>query len=105
MSRGSIERRVLLVTKDLVFRGKLGAVAESVGWAVASGGVAPVVLIELREPTDLKSVERHVAAGARVFAFGSHVEPGLLRDARALGATAVPNSEIATTLQRELLDM
>lgn len=42
--------------------------------------------------------------GVRVLAFGSHVNAGLLRQARELGAEAVPNSQVETRLAELLRD-
>jgi len=68
-------KRVLVVARDLFFRSKLGG----------------------------EDVEARITAmveqGIPVLAFGSHVKPEALRAARALGATAVPNSELEKALR------
>jgi hypothetical protein len=100
----STERRALVVTNDLFFRAKLGAVLEQAGWAVSWCGTAPLAVVELGSPQAMSRIERLVASGARVIAFGSHVRADLLRSAREAGAVAVPNSEVERVLRAELAD-
>jgi hypothetical protein len=96
------DRRALLVTKDLFFRAKLSAALEQSGYTVSLCGTAPVAVIELGTPNASARIERLIAEGARVVAFGSHLKADELRGAREAGATAVPNSEIERTIREEL---
>ncbi len=47
----------------------------------------------------MSRIEWLVDAGARVVAFGPHLQVGSLREARTLGAIAVPNSQVERVLQ------
>lgn len=101
MPHESAERKALLVTNDLFFQAKLGTVLEQAGFTVSRCGTAPFAVVELGTANALQRIERLVAAGARVVAFGSHVRADVLRAARQAGAVAVPNSEVEATLRRE----
>jgi len=96
------DRKALLVTKDLFFRAKLSAALEQSGYTVSLCGSAPVAVIELGTPNAVSRIERLVAAGARVVAFGSHLKADELRGAKEAGASAVPNSEIERVIREEL---
>lgn len=88
-------RRVHLLTRDLVFRGKLGGVVSGAGAEVTRDATAcdlAVVDLEARGWED--AIRDARGRGVRVLAFGSHVNVGLLRRARELGAEAVPNSRV-----------
>ena len=88
-------RRVHLLTRDLVFRGKLGGVVSGAGADVTRDPIQcdlAVVDLEARGWED--AIRDASGRGVRVLAFGSHVNAGLLRRARELGAEAVPNSQV-----------
>lgn len=96
------DRKALLVTHDLFFRAKLSAVLERAGHTVSLCGTAPFAVVELGTPNSLSRIQRLVASGAQVVAFGSHVKADLLREAREAGAKAVPNSQVEQLLLEEL---
>ena len=92
-------KRVLIECRDLFFRGKLQEI-------VRGGNAEPVreapfdlAVLELDKPDAENRIRELVRLGVPVLAFGSHVDAAALRDARALGARAVPNSEIANSLR------
>ena len=95
-------RRVYLLTRDLVFRGKLGGVVAAAGGEVTRDPARcdlVVVELEAREWEDrIRDARDH---GIPVLAFGSHVNAAMLRRARELGAEAVPNSAV----ERRLADL
>jgi hypothetical protein len=88
-------KRVYLLTRDLVFRGKLGAVAEQAGASLTRdpAGV-DLAIVEIGAAGWEDRVGELRRNGIPVLAFGSHVAADLLRLARALGAEAVPNSQV-----------
>jgi hypothetical protein len=102
MPEQSTERRALVVTSDLFFRAKLAAALEQAGWVVSWCGTAPLAVVELGSPHAMSRIQRLVASGSRVIAFGSHVSAELLREARKAGALAVPNSEVERVLREEI---
>jgi hypothetical protein len=88
-------RRVHLLTRDLMFRGKLGGVVSAAGGDVTRDpGECDLVVVELEARGWEDAIRDASGRGARVLAFGSHVNAGLLRRARELGAEAVPNSQV-----------
>ncbi|MDP3909201.1 MAG: hypothetical protein Q8Q14_02325 [Gemmatimonadales bacterium] len=92
-------KRVRIVTRDLIFRAKLRAVAHAAGAAVAGEGEDhDVAVIEAGSPDAEAQVRAGVDRGIAVLVFGSHVDPEALRAYRALGARAVPNSRVESTL-------
>jgi hypothetical protein len=94
--------RVLLATRDLFFRSKLGAVVQAAGGEVTRNESAcDVAVIELGADSEQR-IRALVARQIRVLAFGSHVEVEALRAAREAGAVAVPNSQVEAQL-RQLL--
>src|SRR5881628_2288990 len=97
-------KRVLLATRDLLFRSKLGAVVAAAGGDVSRDEAAcDLAVLELGGPEAMERIGELVRRGVPVLAYGSHVHPEWLRAAREAGATAVPNSEVAERL-RELLN-
>lgn len=92
-------KNVLLLTKDLFFRFKLQAIVRAAGGEVGREGPCDVAVVELGGAQPLEVIGRLVGKGVAVLAFGSHVEPEVLRQARKLGARAVPNSEIESALR------
>ena len=96
-------KRVLLVTRDLLFRSKLGGVVAAAGAEVSRDEAAcDLAVLELGGPGATDRIGELVRRGIPVLAYGSHVEVELLRAAREAGATAVPNSQVEAQL-RDLL--
>jgi hypothetical protein len=92
-------KRVLVLTADLTFRAKLRAVVEGRGGEVVRDGAeCDVAAIEIGVREWEGRVRDLVGRGVPVVAFGSHVRADVLRAARALGARAVPNSEVEQAL-------
>lgn len=89
--------RTVVVTGDLMDRSKISAALED---AVFARNVA--IAIELAPELELAVVDLRVASaddiatlvarGARVVAFGSHVDESVLAAARSAGADALPRS-------------
>lgn len=94
--------KVLLATRDLIFRSKLGAVVQTAGAeATRDEGACDVAVIELGGDTESR-IRALVARGIPVLAFGSHVNADALRAAREAGATAVPNSQVEDALRQAI---
>lgn len=88
-------RRVHLLTRDLMFRGKLGGVVGAAGGEVTRDPAAcDLAVVELEARGWEEAIRDVHGRGVRVLAFGSHMDAGLLRRARELGAEAVPNSQV-----------
>ena len=88
-------KRVLLATRDLLFRSKLGAVVAAGGGEVSRDEAAcDLAVLELGGPGATERIDQLVRRGIPVLAYGSHVHAELLHAARQAGATAVPNSQI-----------
>ena len=93
-------KRVLLATKDLMFRSKLGtAVTTEGGEVVKDPAACDLVVLDVESPGAVDRIRGFVASGTPVLAYGSHVLADLLRAARDAGATAVPNSEVERRLR------
>jgi len=91
---------VFLLTRDLLFRGKLGAVCTAAGAEVVRDDAAcELAVIELDAPGAADRLRGLVGRGVPVLAFGSHVNAEQLRAARDAGAQAVPNSQVETRLR------
>lgn len=100
---GAAPKRICLLTADLLFRSKLGAVVAAAGGEVTPDEVGcDLAVIELADDARAARVAAFVGRGIPVLAYGSHVHPELLRAARDAGARAVPNSQVAQALD-ELL--
>jgi hypothetical protein len=94
-------KRVLLRTRDLVFRSKLaGAVTASGGEVTPNEAACDLAVVEMEPPGAADHIRDLVARGIPVLAYGSHVRVDLLRAAREAGATAVPNSQVEERLRR-----
>jgi hypothetical protein len=92
-------KRVLLVTKDLLFRSKLGAaVAAGGGEVVKDPAGCDLAVVDIEIPGAVDRIRGFVTSGTPVLAYGSHVLVEPLRAAREAGATAVPNSEVERRL-------
>jgi len=94
--------KVLLGTRDLVFRSKLGAVVRESGGGelVRDGEASDLVVLDVEAPGAIERIRDLVGRGVAVLAFGPHVRAELLREAREAGATAVPNSQVEDQLRR-----
>jgi intracellular sulfur oxidation DsrE/DsrF family protein len=96
-------KRVLVETRDLLFRAKLRGAAESAGAEVVRDAAGcDLVVLDAQSAAAADRIRDLVAQGVRVLAYGSHVDAESLRIAREAGAVAVPNSQVETRL-RELL--
>src|SRR5438034_2580934 len=103
-SRYRMAKRVLLATRDLLFRSKLGGVVAAAGAEVSRDEAAcDLAVLELDGPAAAARISDLVGRGIPVLAYGSHVHPELLRAAREAGAAAVPNSQVEARL-RDLLN-
>ena len=91
-------KRVLVAARDLFFRAKLGAIVRASGGELVQGE-CDLAVIELGGDGVEARIAALVARGVPVLAFGSHVKPEALQAARAVGAVAVPNSEVEHTLR------
>ena len=92
-------KRVLLHTRDLFFKSKLGAVVTAAGGEVVTDDAAcDVAVVELGGASVEERIRGLVDRGVQVLAFGSHVHAEVLRGARAAGAEAVPNSQVVEAL-------
>jgi hypothetical protein len=93
--------KVLLATRDLIFRAKLGAVVrEGGGELVKDGETTDLVVLDVEASGAIERIRDLVGRGVAVLAFGPHVRAELLRAAREAGATAVPNSQVEDQLRR-----
>ena len=93
--------RVLLATRDLMFRSKLGAVVQAAGAeATRDEAAADLVVLDVEASEAMERIRGLVGRGVAVLAFGPHVRAELLRAAREAGATAVPNSQVEDQLRR-----
>lgn len=83
--------RVVAITTDLMDRSKITGAIDGVRVVQPGGdiGGADVVLVDLGLPGALDQAS---AGGARVLAYGSHVDEATLAAARAAGAEAMPRS-------------
>jgi len=96
-------KRVLLATRDLLFRSKLGAVVSAAGAELSRDDAGcDLAVLELGDAAATARIAELVRRGIPVLAYGSHVRPDLLREAREAGAVAVPNSQVEARL-RDLL--
>jgi len=92
-------KRVLIAARDLFFRSKLNGVVQAAGADVTRDPPCDIAVVELGGADAAQRIQDLVQLGVSVLAFGSHVNADDLRAARALGARAVPNSEIETALR------
>ena len=91
--------RVCLLTRDLVFRSRLGGVVAAAGGEVTRDAAACELAVIEIESVDWEGQIRILQShGVPVLAFGAHVNAERLRQARALGAVAVPNSQVEQRL-------
>lgn len=92
---------MLLVCRDLFFRGKLQEIVRAAGAEPVRDAAPPLDLavIELGKNEVTDTIRDLVGQGIPVLAFGSHVDAAALRAAREAGARAVPNSQIEPELR------
>ncbi len=95
-------KRVLIESRDLFFRGKLQAVVRAAGAEPTRDEPFDLAVIELGNASVPVRIRDLVERGIPVLAFGSHVDAAALRAARDLGARAVPNSEVESSLRDAL---
>ena len=99
-----VAKRVLLATRDLLFRSKLGGIVAAADADLSRDEAAcDLAVVELGASGATERIGELVRRGIPVLAYGSHVQVELLRAARDAGATAVPNSQVDERL-RELLN-
>ena len=95
--------QVFLSTRDLLFNGKLRGIVSAAGAEVTpDADAADLIVVELESKKWEDRIRAGVKRGVPVIAFGSHVDVERLRAARALGAEAVPNSQIEARLGAQL---
>jgi len=95
--------KVLLATRELVFRSKLGAVVRERGGELARDEESSdLVVLDVEAPGAVERIRGLVQQGVTVLAFGPHVRAELLRAAREAGATAVPNSQVEDALRQAI---
>lgn len=85
---------IIAVTTDLMDRSKITAAFDDVrvvGPGADLGG-AEVILVDLALDVGSQVMDDAVATGARVLAYGSHVDDATLAAAREAGAEAMPRS-------------
>lgn len=88
-------KRVYLLTRELLFRSKLAGVVTAGGAELTRDAAASELgVIEIEATGWEERILEFSGRGVPVLAFGSHVHAELLRRARALGADAVPNSQV-----------
>ena len=93
-------RQVYVETRDLIFRSKVRAVITAAGDHVTGDSAScDLAVIELDPASTWERLRPLLERGTPVLAFASHVQPDLLRQARELGAEAVPNSAVEARLR------
>jgi len=93
-------RRVLVATRDLFFRSKIGAVVQAAGAEqTRDEDACDLAVMELGVAGVEARIRLLAERGVPVLAFGSHVAADALRTAREAGAVAVPNSQVEERLR------
>jgi hypothetical protein len=92
-------KRVFIGARDLFFRAKLQSLVQAAGGETTRDAPFDLAVVELGGAGSNERISELVGRGVPVLAFGSHVKADELRAARALGARAVPNSEIEAALR------
>jgi hypothetical protein len=98
---------ILAYVPDLMDRSKVAAGREvtlvaSPAQLVAQAGPTTTIVVDLSRPGVLEVLGVLVATGARVVAFGSHVDRERLDAARAAGAEVLARSAFFSDLARVL---
>jgi hypothetical protein len=104
-------KRIAACVPDLMDRSKVAAVATGAVFVPEPGDLAgaaqtagaELILLDLGRPGALAAVADLAAGGVEVIGFASHVELGLLDEARAAGCTTVLTRAIFFRRLRELL--
>jgi hypothetical protein len=92
-----VPRQVFVDTKDLIFRSKVRSIIAAAGdHATTDPTACDLAVIELDA---IEAIRPFIERGTPVLAFASHVQADLLRQARELGAEAVPNSAVEMRLR------
>jgi hypothetical protein len=92
-------KRVYLLTRELLFRSKLEGVVTAGGAELTrDAATSELGVIEIEATGWEERILEFSGRGVPALAFGSHVHAELLRRARALGAEAVPNSQVEQRL-------
>jgi hypothetical protein len=83
--------KIVAITSDLMDRSRIGAAVEDVVFArdAAACADADVVVVDLARDATLVGAVRTAAPGARIVAFGPHVDTDVLDRARRDGADVV----------------
>jgi len=102
---------LVLAVSDLMFAARIADAARADGWSVVTPSDtsaarehvierAAALAVDLQDPQfDARALlEAARDAGAPALAFGRHTDAASLKQARALGATAVPRSELVERL-------
>ena len=85
---------VAVVCRNVIDRSRIEPPLEQAGWRLASEADAAVVVVDLEDEGALRVIEAAADRGARVVAFGPHVDTDALEQARAAGAwRALPRSK------------
>ena len=96
-------RTIYLLTRDLMFRSKLAAVIGNAGATVTRDVAAcDGAVVEIGAVQWEARLQELTSRNIPTVAFGPHVDADALRQARASGAIAVPNSQVETRLQAML---
>jgi hypothetical protein len=94
---------IYLLTRDLLFRSRLAGIAAGAGWEVTREATAcERAVVELGAAGWEDRLRELTGRGVPTVAFGPHIDSELLRRARAMGATAVPNSQVEDRLRAML---
>ena len=92
-------KRVLIATRDLFWRGKLQAIVGAAAAEPVRDAPYDLAILDLGARDWETRMKNLAGTGVPVLAFGSHVDAATLRAARALGARAVPNSQVEAELR------
>jgi hypothetical protein len=94
---------IYLLTRDLLFRSKLAGVATGAGWKVTRDATTcERAVVELGATGWEDRLRELIGRGIPAIVFGPHVDAELLRRARTMGATVVPNSQVEDRLRAML---
>src|SRR5262245_65190490 len=97
-------KAVYLLTRDLLFRSKLAGLVTAAGGTISrEENSCDLAVVELGTGGWEERIRALAGRGVATLAFGPHVDAEALRRVRALGATAVPNSQVEHAL-RALLE-
>ncbi len=94
---------IYLLTRDLLFRSKLAGIATGAGWKVTRDATTcERAVVELGATGWEDRLRELIGRGVPTVAFGPHVDAELLRRARTMGATVMPNSQVEERLRAML---